>query len=100
MSGKAGDYDLLIVGTISAHLDPEQATLVEQLAATGVPLVTVALRTPYDLQAYPWAGTHVCTYSIQPCAMEALAACLWGKIPFQGRLPVSIPELGPQIGQA
>ena len=97
---KAGDYDLLIVGTISAHLDPEQATLVEQLAATGVPLVTVALRTPYDLQAYPWAGTHVCTYSIQPCAMEALAACLWGEIPFQGRLPVSIPELGPQIGQA
>lgn len=88
---RARAYDLLVVGTIGAYLDPQQAALVHELAITGLPMITVALRTPYDLSAYPQVDTHVCTYSIQPCAMEALAAALWGKIPFRGRLPVKIP---------
>lgn len=87
---RAGEYDLLVVGTISAHLQPEQGTLVQELLSTGIPVITVALRTPYDLLTYPQAGTHLCTYSIQPCALEALAAAIWGEIPFQGKLPVSI----------
>lgn len=37
LRGRAGDYDLLVVGTLSAHLDPSQAALVQQLADTGVP---------------------------------------------------------------
>jgi beta-N-acetylhexosaminidase len=86
---RAAEYDLLVVGTISAHLQPEQGTLVQELLSTGVPVITVALRTPYDLLAYPQAGTHLCTYSIQPCALEALGAAMWGETPFQGKLPVS-----------
>lgn len=92
---RAAEYDLLVVGTMSAHLQPEQAALVQELLATGVPLIASAMRTPYDLLAYPQADSYVCTYSIQPCAMEALVAALWGDIPFRGRLPVTIPELYP-----
>ena len=85
------DYDLLIVGTISANLQLEQATLVKELLATGVPAVTVAMRTPYDLSVYPEATTHVCTYGVEPGALAALAAALFGETSFQGQLPVVIP---------
>jgi beta-N-acetylhexosaminidase len=70
---------------------------VKALASTGVPLVTVALRTPWDLAAYPEAGTHLCTYSILRESMDALAAAIFGRTSgpagasmFQGRLPVRI----------
>jgi beta-N-acetylhexosaminidase len=90
---RAGDYDLLIIGTISAHLQLEQATLVNELLASGVPAVTVALRTPYDLSAYPAARTHLCAYGIEPVTLAALASALWGAIPCNGRLPVTIPGI-------
>jgi len=90
---RAEQYDLVVVGTIEASRQSGQAALVNALVDTAVPLVTVALRTPYDLAAYPRAQTHICTYSIQAPAMHALAAALWGEIPFQGKLPVQIPEV-------
>ncbi len=85
---RAAQYDLVIVGTIEASRQPAQAELVNVLLDAGAPLITVALRTPYDLAAYPRARTHICTYSIQEPAMRALAAALWGEISFQGKLPV------------
>jgi beta-N-acetylhexosaminidase len=93
LRSKAAGYDLLILGTTSAHMQPEQAALVRALLDTGVPAVTVAMRTPYDLISYPAADTHLCTYSIQPASLRAAAAAMWGEIPFQGRLPVTIPGL-------
>lgn len=87
----SADYDVLVVGTIAASLDPAQARLVETLAATGRPLVTAALRTPYDLAAYPSAAVNVATYGLLPPSLEALAAALFGRIRFGGRLPVAVP---------
>ncbi len=56
----------------------------------------IALRTPWDLLAYPSARTHVCSYGILPPSMEALAAALLGEAPFVGRLPVAIAGLYPR----
>jgi beta-N-acetylhexosaminidase len=86
---RATEYDLLVVGTVSTHLQPDQGLMVRDLLNTGIPAITVALRTPYDLPVYPQSETHLCTYSLQPCALEALAAAMWDEIPFQGKLPVS-----------
>jgi beta-N-acetylhexosaminidase len=83
-------YDLLILGTINASMQPEQAALVNELLALGRPTVTVALRTPYDLAVYPAAQTHLCTYSIQPASLDALAAALFGEFIPAGRLPVAV----------
>lgn len=88
-------YDVVIAGTINASTQPGQAALVNALLETGVPTAAVALRLPYDLQAYPDAPTYLCTYSILEPSMEALAAALWGDIPFRGQLPVSIPGIYP-----
>ena len=72
-------FDLVVVGTFSAHLQPAQAALAAAVLASGMPTVTVALRTPWDLLAYPAARTHVCSYGILPPSMEALAAALLGE---------------------
>ncbi len=88
--------DLVVVGTFSAHLQPAQAALAAAVLASGRPTVTVALRTPWDLLAYPSARTHVCSYGILPPSMEALAAALLGEAPFVGRLPVDIAGLYPR----
>lgn len=96
---RAKQYDLIIVGTIEASRQVEQANLINALLQTGVPIIPVAMRTPYDLIAYPNTQTYVCTYSIQEPAMMALAAAFFGKIPFVGKLPTQIPDLYP-IGYA
>lgn len=84
------EYDLLLLLTLSASMDPAQADLVVALQGLGKPTVTIAGRTPYDLLAYPQTTTHICTYSIQPPSMQALAAALVGEADFPGRLPVQL----------
>jgi beta-N-acetylhexosaminidase len=87
------DYNMLILGTLNASASPSQAGFVRQALKLSIPSVVVALRLPYDLTVFPEAGTYVCTYSILEPSMEALAKALFGKIEFDGKLPVSIPGL-------
>ncbi len=96
LDDRVAAFDLVIVGTVSAHLQPAQAALAAAVLASGTPTVTVALRTPWDLLAYPSARTHVCSYGILPPSMEALAAALLGEVPFTGRLPVDIAGIHPR----
>jgi len=63
-----------IAGAATAH--SAQAELVKKLIKQGTRVITVALRMPYDLAVYPAASTYVCTYSILPPSMDALAEAL------------------------
>jgi len=93
LSDQVANYDLIVVGTIDAGRHLGQAALVNTLLQSQAPVVVVALRLPYDLEAFPNAPTYACTYSILSPALHALAAALFGKIPFAGRLPVTIPGI-------
>jgi beta-N-acetylhexosaminidase len=86
-------YDVVVLGTINATAHPGQAELVKKVVRQGTRLITVALRMPYDLAVYPEAPTYLCTYSILPPSMEALAEALCGRIPFASNLPVTIPRV-------
>jgi beta-N-acetylhexosaminidase len=90
---RARDVGLVVVGTIDAVRHPGQAALVEALAATGTPTIAVALRTPWDVATYPPRVTAVCTYSILPDSLDALAGALFEVIPFAGRLPVEVRHM-------
>jgi beta-N-acetylhexosaminidase len=90
----AGDHDLIVVGTVTATAG--QVELVQALLAIGKPVVTVALRTPYDLAAYPGSATHVCIYSGHAPTLEAFTSAVFGDKPFPGHLPASIPGLYPR----
>jgi len=91
LSEKLASFDVLVIGTINAVEYRGQAALVNKVIGQSSRVITVALRTPYDLSAYPAARTHICTFSILPPAIEALADAIFGKIPFAGVLPVTIP---------
>ena len=84
------DFDLILVGTINASSYSGQAALINALLNAGHPVIPVALRAPYDLRSYPFAGTYLCTYSIQSTSMEALVEVLLGEIQAVGKLPVTI----------
>jgi beta-N-acetylhexosaminidase len=93
---RTGDHDVIVVGTTAAHLEPAQARLVDALLArTNRTVVTVALRTPFDLGAYPASRAHLSTYGILAPSLDALGAILFGRAPAVGRLPASIPGLHP-----
>jgi beta-N-acetylhexosaminidase len=90
----AGEHDLVVVGTVNATAG--QVGLVKGLLATGGPVVTVALRTPYDLAHFPETGAHLCTYGGHEPSMTALAEYLLQGIGGTGSLPVAIPGLYPR----
>jgi beta-N-acetylhexosaminidase len=89
----AADVDGVVVGTIDAIRQPAQAELVRAVADVNPRPVVVALRTPWDVALYPADVPALCTYSILPDPLEALAAVLAGAATAPGRLPVAGPGL-------
>lgn len=89
----SADADTVIVGTINAEIYQGQAALVNALQARGQAPIVIALRTPYDLMAFPTLETYLCTYGIRPVSMEAVTRVLFGEIQAQGILPCQIPNI-------
>ena len=95
MAAAAEAHDVIVVGTIDAN--DAQKRLVRVLLG-AIPdrartVVTVSLRTPYDLAGYPEASIHLAAYGIHPPTMAALVDAILGLAPINGRLPVAIPGL-------
>ena len=79
-----------MLGTVDALGEPSQAALARALVAAGRRVVAVALRAPWDADAYPEVRTVVATYGVQAPTLRALAAALAGDAPISGRLPVRV----------
>ncbi|MEV5569759.1 glycoside hydrolase family 3 N-terminal domain-containing protein [Spirillospora sp. NPDC052269] len=98
----ARGHDLTVVVTNKAwdtstekgHNGPGQADLVKALIATGKPVVVLAVRDAYDINAFPTAPAYLATFSYTADALHAAAATLFGANRPQGRLPVAIPVAG------
>ncbi|GGM98598.1 beta-N-acetylhexosaminidase [Lentzea pudingi] len=86
----AANADKIVVLTNNASTRPAQVDLVNQLAATGKPVVAAATGNPYDV-AHSNAKTWLATYSTTTVSMEALARVLLGEVKPQGKLPVDVP---------
>lgn len=91
----AAEARYVVVATIDAWANPAQAALVDSVLDLGGDVVTVAVRNPHDLVAYPGAPTYACTYGIVEPSLGALAAALFGAAGFPGTLPAPIPGLYP-----
>ncbi|MFJ9788047.1 glycoside hydrolase family 3 protein [Streptomyces globosus] len=71
--------------------DSPQRTLVADLLATGVPVVVVALRNPYDPARLPPCAAELATYTWSDVEMRAAARVVTGAARPAGRLPVPVP---------
>ncbi len=87
----AENAEIVIVGTLVADQDASQAALVRDLYRLGKQPIVIALRTPYDLRAFPEIENYLCAYSYRPVSTEAAARVLFGEIEARGILPCTIP---------
>ncbi|WP_053690471.1 glycoside hydrolase family 3 protein [Streptomyces sp. WM6372] len=71
--------------------DDPQRTLVTELLATGVPVVVVAIRNPYDPARLPACAAELATYTWTDVEMRAAARVVTGAVRPSGRLPVPVP---------
>ena len=71
-----------------------QQKLVKALQDTGIPVIVVATRDPYDIAYLPGTATYLSTYSYSPVAIEAAARVISGAVAPTGKLPVDIPAKG------
>lgn len=67
--------------------------LLNRILGNGKPVILVALGSPYLLRAFPGVSAYLATYSTVPPSETAAVKALFGEIPIQGRLPVTIPGL-------
>ena len=85
------ETDTFIIATVNAHLDEQQAVLVRCLISFERHIIGIAVRNPYDLQAFPQLRTYLVTYEYTRPALVAAVRVLFGERQAQGHLPVSIP---------
>ena len=85
------ESDIFIVATVNAHLDEQQAELVNCIISSERRIIGIAVRNPYDLQAFPKLHTYLVTYEYTRPALVAAVRVLFGEKRALGHLPVSIP---------
>ncbi|MGW4562062.1 glycoside hydrolase family 3 protein [Streptomyces sp. NPDC004561] len=86
----ARDADAVVVGTYNVTAGSSQRTLVERLLATGRPVVTVAVRNPYDVAQFPSVKGCLATYCWTDVELRAAARVIAGRVAPRGKLPVPV----------
>jgi beta-N-acetylhexosaminidase len=83
----------VVVATYALDTDPAQRALLAALVATGVPVVVVALRNPYDAAHLPeGVRALLAAYGWSDVEVRAAARVLTGRARPVGRLPVAVPR--------
>ncbi|MGW1314691.1 glycoside hydrolase family 3 protein [Streptomyces sp. NPDC002426] len=84
--------DAVVVGTYNVTATSTQRTLVSALAATGVPVITLAIRNPYDVAHLAGTGhaASLAAYSWTDVELRAAVRVIAGRARPEGRLPVPV----------
>ncbi len=88
VSDRKGDVDV----------PANQLPLIDQIYKSGKPVITVGLGSPYLIEKFPQAETWLSAFGISDVAQISAARALFGQIPVQGRLPVTIPGVEMKAG--
>ncbi|WEO97286.1 glycoside hydrolase family 3 protein [Streptomyces sp. FXJ1.172] len=86
----AQDADAVVVATYDVTTGSAQRTLVQQLLATGRPLVALAVRNPYDVAQYPAVKGCLASYGWTDVEVRAAARVIAGRVSPRGKLPVPV----------
>ncbi|MET7869075.1 glycoside hydrolase family 3 protein [Streptomyces cyaneofuscatus] len=84
--------DAVVVATYNITAGSTQRALVDALVATGVPVVAVAIRNPYDAAHLTGRGVAaiLASYSWTDVELRAVARVIAGRARPEGRLPVPV----------
>ncbi|MGW5605472.1 glycoside hydrolase family 3 protein [Streptomyces sp. NPDC003753] len=86
----AGDADAVVVATYNVNAASPQRTLVNRLAATGKPVIALAVRNPYDVAHLPDVDAFLASYSWTDVELRAAARVIAGRVRPRGKLPVPV----------
>ncbi len=78
-------------GTVK--LPDMQTNFVNKAIASDKKVAVIAFGSPYLIRQFSEAKTYAVTYAIEDVAQFAATKTLFGEVKFQGKLPVSIPNL-------
>ncbi|WP_407271573.1 beta-N-acetylhexosaminidase [Radiobacillus sp. PE A8.2] len=87
---KAKNYHTVIVGTSSIQAGSTQITLIEKLIDNAIPVIVVAMRSPYDFNYLPKIPVYINTYEFSFPALQIAAGVIFGKVQVSGRSPVTL----------
>ena len=76
----------------------EQQAVAEQIYKSGKPVVTLGFGSPYLIESFPQASTWLTAFGISDVAQISMARALFGQIPIQGHIPVTIPGVDIKAG--
>ncbi|TDE92853.1 ScyD/ScyE family protein [Occultella glacieicola] len=88
----AAEVDAVVFTSYNATGNAAQQQMVAELAATGVPVVVIATRNPYDISVLPGADAVINSYGTGVVNFHGVVGVIAGEIDPAGRLPVNIPE--------
>ncbi|MFF7449093.1 MULTISPECIES: glycoside hydrolase family 3 N-terminal domain-containing protein [unclassified Streptomyces] len=86
----ARDVDAVVVATYNVSATSGQKTLVEQLLATGRPVIALAVRNPYDVAHLPGVPAYLASYAWTDVELRAAARVIAGRVGPRGKLPVPV----------
>ncbi|MGW5625688.1 glycoside hydrolase family 3 protein [Streptomyces olivaceus] len=82
--------DAVVVTTDNVGATSAQRTLVSRLLATGVPVVHLAVRNPYDIAHLGDVPASLASYCWTEVELRAAARVIAGRVAPRGRLPVPV----------
>jgi beta-N-acetylhexosaminidase len=86
-----GSYTFSVAGRSPSSA---QMLMVNQIIGmTDAPVISVGIRNPYDIMAYPEIDAYLTQYGFRPASFEASAGALLGEFSPTGKLPITIPDL-------
>ncbi|WP_449482173.1 glycoside hydrolase family 3 protein [Streptomyces avidinii] len=91
VAAAAGNAAVLVCTYNVPEGESPQRELVTQLLSTGVPVVLVAIRNPYDPARLPACAAELATYTWTDVELRAAARVVTGAVRPAGRLPVPVP---------
>jgi beta-glucosidase-like glycosyl hydrolase/CubicO group peptidase (beta-lactamase class C family) len=71
----------------------EQRAFVNQMIAAGKPTVVIGFGSPYLITTFPDAPVWLAEFSTNDVSQRAAVRALFGQVPIQGQIPVTVPGL-------
>ncbi|QOR67042.1 beta-N-acetylhexosaminidase [Cytobacillus suaedae] len=90
---KALEYEIIIIGTLTASNSPGHIRLIEKLTELGKKIIVIAMRSPYDVSYLPTQiDAYITTYEFTTPALRMAVKAIYGIEKVTGKLPVTLKK--------
>jgi len=84
-------YQAIVVLTASLSKESDQVNLIKEISkSSDYPLIMIAGKSPYDIRLFSNVDAYLCTYDINPTALNIAVRSIFGLEEVKGILPVNL----------